>query len=50
MTDVPTCRVCGDYHSDSRIDVLEHLSEEHTLSDRLEALIVMEAEPEDTNP
>jgi len=49
MTDVIWCDVCDAFYSESRIDVLRHLQEDHTLSDRLENSLYEGPEPEDTH-
>jgi len=45
--DVVWCKVCDAFYAESRIDVLGHLQEEHTLSERLEALLYEGQRPED---
>jgi len=45
--DVVWCKVCDEFYAESRIDVLGHLREEHTLSERLEGLLYKGQRPED---
>lgn len=45
-SDVLWCGVCGDAWAESRIDLLRHLNEDHTLSERLETLIETGQRPE----
>jgi len=41
--------VCDEYYAESQIDVKAHVMEDHTLKERLSALVESGAEPEDTN-
>jgi len=43
------CRVCDEFYSESRIDVMEHLQDGHTLKERLEANMEAGCPPEDTH-
>lgn len=44
--DVLWCQVCEDFFADSRIDICRHIQEDHTLSERMEALIESGQRPE----
>ena len=46
VDEVVWCEVCDAFSAESRIDVLRHLKEDHTLSQRLEALMY-EGQPSD---
>jgi len=47
--DVIWCLVCDEFYSESRLDVFQHLKEEHTLRERMISNIERGAEPEDTH-
>lgn len=42
------CQVCNDYHTDSMIDIKEHIMNQHEFTERLDALVEKVYIEEDT--
>lgn len=43
------CEVCGDHYEESRVDMLIHVQQDHSLKERQNSLMSKGPRPEDTH-
>jgi len=47
--EVVWCDICNEFYAESRVDVLAHIHDEHTLKEKIDHQLKRGPPPEDTN-